>query len=219
MEIVWNKVKSGIDRVPSCVWCRSLVGASVTHLRWGGVYDLKLAADSAILPLDSSSLLGTGCLCYDKVFWKCHLSYPLEAHVNTWLYTGIIIINSKEMHHCSPLLMNCLCICLLILVALSVTVNCLLVIWHIITFHELISGQERGQNSVSGYPCLLPPAARCCWHQSWLSVMSWPPLSEENRRKQFSPESPPSLLPENEDGLRTRLDIETVGSLTNYWCH
>ena len=40
--------------------------------------------------------------------------------------------------------------------------------------------------------------------------MSWPPLSEENRRKQFSPESPPSLLPENEDGL---LDYEQNGTL------
>ena len=108
--------------------------------------------------------------------------------------------------------MNCLWICLLILVGVIVTVNCLLVIWHIITFHELISSKEMGQNSVlSGYPCLLPPAAWCYWHQScWVSVMSWPPLSEENRRKQFSPESPPSLLPENEDGL---LDYEQNGTL------
>ena len=68
-----------------------------------------------------------------------------------------------------------------------------------------------GQSSVSA-----------CWHQSllltsqsWLRVICWPPLSEENRRKQFSPppsQSPPSLLPENEDGLRTRWDIETVCS-------
>ena len=63
---------------------------------------------------------------------------------------------------------------------------------------------------------LLTPA--WCWHHiadCWLSVICWPPLSEENRRKQFSPpppQSPPSLLPENEDGLRTRWDIETVCS-------
>lgn len=67
----------------------------------------------------------------------------------------------KKCINCSPLLMNCLCICLLILVGDIVTVNCSLVIWHIITFHELISSKEMGQNSVSGYPCLLPPAAGC----------------------------------------------------------
>lgn len=166
MENVWNQVKSGIDRVPSCRLCRALVGASVTHLRWSRLW-------SQISHRFCHSAISLIFVAGDRMFmlWQSVLNMPpLLSSWSPCQHSGIIIDNQihKKCINCSPLLMNCLCICLLILVGDIVTVNCLLVIWHIITFHELISSKEMGQNSVSGYPCLLPPAAGCYWHQSWL---------------------------------------------------